>query len=117
MLRAAMIMPALLLQRCSSGMKTSEMKRSLERRIDMWKNVLIKELHKDGEALQLRAAEPRGKDTDNMAHCFANLVFQGRIKDALRLLSNKPSGGSLSPEMVLDDSRTVFDKCAGSILK
>ena len=34
-LRAAMVMPALLLQRCGLRMKTSEMKRSLERRIDM----------------------------------------------------------------------------------
>ena len=87
LLRAAMIMPSLLLQRCSSRMKTSEMKKSLERRIDTWKNAQIEELHKEVKALQLRAAEPHGRDTDNMAHRFANLVFQGRIKDALRLLS------------------------------
>ena len=41
----------------------------------------IEELLKEGKALQLQAAEPHGRDTDNMAHRFANLVFQGKIKD------------------------------------
>ena len=75
-LRAAMIMPTLLLQRCVSRMKTSEMRRSLEIRNDMWKNAQIEELLKEGKALQLWTAEPRSRDTDNMAHCFANLVFR-----------------------------------------
>ena len=50
-LRAAMIMPTLLLQRCVSRMKTSEMRRSLEIRNDMWKNAQIEELLKEGKAL------------------------------------------------------------------
>ena len=109
-----MIIPALLPLKCGPRMKTSKMKRSVERQIDMWKNAQIEELLKERKALQLRAAKPCGNDTDNMAHRFANMVFQGKIKDALRLLSNIPP---LHQKCSWMTTRPSLMNCAGSILK
>ena len=111
-LRAAMVMPALLLQKCNPRMKTSEVKKCLERRIEMWKKGQIDELVNEGKVLQQRAVNLSRKDDDEVARRFANLVFHGKMKEALRLLSSTSTRGCLSPDLVLpeNDNRTVFEE-------
>jgi hypothetical protein len=114
---AVMTMPAPLLQRAGPKMKNSEIKKCLERRIDMWKKGQIDDLFTEAKLLQQRAADNFriSKKDEDTAHSFANLIFQGKIKDALRLLSSTPSGGPLSPDTVLSacDDRTVFEELCG----
>ena len=45
-----------------------------------------------------------------MVHRFANLIFQGKIKVVLQLLSAKPSGHPLPPDFKLPDNKTVFEE-------
>ena len=88
-LRMAMIMPAFLLQKSSPRMKTNDVKKCLKRRIDMWKKAQIEDLFKEAKALQQLAVDASCKKDDDVVHRFARLIFQGRLRDALRLLSLK----------------------------
>ena len=53
-LTALMVMPALLLQRTSPKCKTSDVKKHLERRLEMWKNRNIDELLNESLTIQDR---------------------------------------------------------------
>lgn len=66
-LHAAMIMPALLLQRTGPRMKRSEMKCCLERRIGMWKKAKIDDRLNEGKVLQFCLADHRQTHDDDVA--------------------------------------------------
>ena len=107
---AAMIMPALLLQKTGPQMKLSEMKKCLERRMNLWNCGSIDELLAEAKVLQQRATIFHQKEEEDLARRFANLIFQGKIKDALRLISTKPSGHPLPPNFKLPNNKTVFEE-------
>lgn len=110
---AAMIMPALLLQKAGPQMKLSEMKKCLKRRIDQWTCVTcgsIDQLLAEAKALQQHAMIYHQKEEEDLVHRFANLIFQGKIKDALRLLSARPSEPPFPSQFKLHDNKTVFQE-------
>ena len=96
-LRAATVLPILLLQKPNRTSKSKEHITFLDRRLRVWKNGDLNELVLESRALQNRLPKtypPTAKQ--NLSHSFAKLMFAEKIKAALDLLSNNgEKGGTL----------------------
>ena len=90
-------MPNLLLQKTNNKAKTKENKETLTRRLEMWKSGKVTELLREGEALQRRLPKKEGdsKSVSEKAKRLKNLVIEGKINPALRLLDNSATSGIL----------------------
>jgi hypothetical protein len=90
-----------LLQRSKGVTQTADIKRLLERRINMWRNkeyeALVQEAERCNKELQAVAKAKRGKpmDKDQTAGIFAKKVFEGKIRDAVRFITDQANGGVL----------------------
>ena len=99
-LKAAMLMPMLLLQKPHTASKAKEHLQCLDRRLTHWFAGEIEVLLQEAKAIQQHI--PREQSTpkpSRQAEDFANLMQNGKTRAALRLLSDKSSAGVLS----LDD--------------
>ena len=113
-IKAAMIMPALLLQKPHPKSKTKDHVACLTRRLAAWTEGRFEDLLGESRAIQnhlyiLNRAKHTG---DRLAHTFAKLMMAGRTASALRLLKNRDHGGllNLSDEAEgYTDGTTVFD--------
>ena len=96
-LYAIAIMPNLLLQKTNNKAKGKENKETLTRRLEMWNSGKITELLREGEALQKRLpASNGGRNTiAEKAKRLKNLVIEGKINPALRLLDTSATTGIL----------------------
>ena len=95
-MKALMIMPALLLQRTSVKTKNSLNKETLKRRLQLWENNNISELLQESRTLQNRLPKSQTKMTeDELTKRFTNLMLQGNVKQAVRLLEKDASNGAL----------------------
>jgi hypothetical protein len=95
-LKAAVVLPILLLQKPSRTSKTKQHITLLERRLRLWSNGDLDELVREGRAIQQRL--PKNGPTkvnSNLARSFSNLMFMGKCKAALDLLSREEKGGIL----------------------
>ena len=95
-LKATIVLPILLLQKPSKVSKTKAHVKCLERRLQHWLNGDLEELMREGRTIQQRL--PKGGPTrasPNLARTFSNLMFKGKCKAALDLLSNSGKGGVL----------------------
>ena len=95
-LKAALVFPILLLQKPSRASKTKHHITHLERRLRWWSNGELDELAREGRAIQQRL--PKNgltKVNSNLARSFSNLMFMGKCKAALDLLSREEKGGIL----------------------
>ena len=96
-MKAATIMPILLLQKPSSNSKAKEHAVRLQHRLNTWKQGDLRELVREGRTIQQRL--PRNKQSvtheENLSRQFTNYMFQGNVKAALRLLSEESRGGIL----------------------
>jgi len=101
-MKAIMIMPILLLQRPHHRSRNDDNIAHLSRRLNLWNNGDIESLVSEGRVLQsvLCSSKPshvaQSSLTDKIARKFSNLMMCGRVKDALRLLSEDNRGGPLS---------------------
>ena len=96
-LKAAMIMPVLLLQRPHIKSKESDHVKLLSRRLLLWSKGDIDSLVSKGRTLQSlfsksNKSRPISADASNVARRFAQLMMSGKVKDALRLLSSDSDG-------------------------
>lgn len=94
-----MTMPALLLQKPYHGSKAKEHSNCLRRRLDSWKAGNIEALLLEGKTIQ-QHLPPRNfaqGGTENLARTFAKLMFDGKIKAALHLLSNAEDAAGILP--------------------
>ena len=95
-LKAATAMPILLLQKPARHSKAKDHIACLERRLKIWSDGDLNELIREGRTIQQRI--PTSSPTSNqerLARSFANLMFQGKTKAALRLLTDQAKGGIL----------------------
>ena len=110
-LKAALTMPHLLLQKSKRKPKRRDNVLCLERRLSLWDEGKIDELLTEGCCIQSRLKQQtisyRCKDN---GRAFANLNFQGKLKEALRMLSPDHRGGLLQPDSKLNSDRTVYDE-------
>ena len=106
-LKAAMVMPLLLLQKSSRASKAKDHVCCLERRMRLWFDGEIESLLQEGRVIQnhFRAFRKCNIDNDNQtARKFANLMFEGKTNAALRLLSTDDCRGALlSLDKVIGD--------------
>ena len=93
-LKAAMVMPPLLLQRTSKNSKSRDHTVLLECRLIEWRKGNINALLYEGRTLQSRLPKhgQRTKSKEQLAHMFSQMMAKGKVKDALCLLSNKAKG-------------------------
>ncbi len=110
-LKAAMVMPQLLLQKPSLGSKARDHAACLERRLRAWKEADIDGLVREARTIQGHlAASKRRMEKDHTAHTFAKLMMVGKVHAALRLISQEGGGGLLSlDEEIAPGGITVRD--------
>jgi hypothetical protein len=90
-----------LLQRSKGVTQTADIRRLLARRIGMWRSgqyeALVEEAERCNKELQAMAKSKQGKpmDKDQLAGKFAKKVFDGKIRDAVRLIMDQVNGGVL----------------------
>ncbi len=76
----------------------------LQRRLQSWANGDLNELVAEGRALQLRIPKKKAARSgdDRLARSFAQLMFHGKTKAALRLLANNEVGTPLHLDEMID---------------
>ena len=95
-LKAVMVFPILMLQKPWKRLKSTHHIQCLGRRIKSWLEGNLEELLEEGRALQQRLPKQwNEKANSTLARTFANLMFAGKCKAALDLLSNSHKGGLL----------------------
>ena len=113
-MKAALIMPGLLLQYPHDTSTTKENVSCLDRRLQLWSEGSIANLLSEGKLIQsrLRRFSPNSgsHNDDHHATVFANLVMQGKISDAIRYLDSSSKGGILHPnDSCGQDGLSVLD--------
>ena len=111
-LYAVMLMPALLLQKPHSKSKSKEHVTHLERRLALWTNGEFDELLAEGRTIQqnLRHQIPRTRRAkDNLGRIFSTLMMTGKVKAAIRLLSDEGHGVLSIDEIATPEGDSVRD--------
>ena len=114
-LKSAMTLPSLLLQKPHAKSKAHDHVSCLQRRLSLWEKGDILSLLKEGRALQkslARSQPPKSNTADDAstARKFSKMMMEGRVRAALKLVSNNSNTGLLSLDEIVDTSRkTVMD--------
>ena len=107
-LKAAMTLPALVLQKPHAKSKVREHISCLERRLSLWGEGNITELLREGKAIQrpLKSHRPqRDVNSDaSKARKFSKLMMEGKVRAALRLLSTENQSRPLRLDDIIDES-------------
>ncbi len=103
---AAMVFPALVLQKPSKKSKSKEHTRLLERRMSLWREGRLSELLHEGRTIQcrLRSSQLNNSNEYYVKKHFSKLMWEGKVKAALQLLSDKPAKGLLSLDQTVPGS-------------
>ena len=97
-LKATVIVPILLLQKPHRRSKTKDHIACLEMRLQARKEGNLNELTLEGRTIQSRLPKfDKPMATQNLSRSFASLMFAGKTKAALDLLSHAEKGGYPSP--------------------
>ena len=94
-LKAAMILPALLLQKPHARSRTKEHTKHLERRLNLWKDGDLVSLLDEGQAIQSRLAREyngQSSPSDQLTRKFTKLMMEGKVRAALRLIADNNTG-------------------------
>eukprot|EP00117_Sycon_ciliatum_P000153 scpid67399/ scgid6335/ len=92
------IFAALVLQRNTMIRKEKDIHRLLTRRMDMWEAGQLSELLREAEHCDqqlISVSSPMA--TTKVERTFAHLMLQGRVRSAVRLLTERNGGGVLDP--------------------
>ena len=115
-LKAAMTLPSLMLQKPHTKSKAHDHISCLQRRLSLWEKGDILNLLKEGKALQksLTSSQPPTRDTADVAltaRRFSKLMMEGRVRAALKLLSDNSDTGLLRLHETVDGTsgKTVRD--------
>ena len=112
-LKAVTVLPILVLQKPHKASKAKEHNVCLAKRLRSWKEGNLSDLLLEGRAIQRRLPKtPTSKPAEKIARSFANLMFAGKCKATLDLLSDSGSSGLLH----LDDHQVsqnpqLFERC------
>ncbi len=98
----ATIFPPLLLQKSGKHVAAKEAKATISRRLELWEKGEIRELLKEGQTLQDRLPKSIIATSQNhSSRIFARLILQGKVRAALRLLSETENGGVAKPSPII----------------
>jgi len=93
---ALMIMPALLMQKPFAKSKSRDHVAALKRRLEMWQSGDIIALLREGITIQKRMVSSRSKASGQQTRRqFSVLMRQGKVNQAIRLLSNKDTSSGV----------------------
>ena len=103
-IQAAMLLPALALQKPVGKIQTRELSHILQRRLDQWGQGDILGLLEEGKLIQrqLEVTRQKTKSDDRFARTFAKLVTSGKTRTALQLLTSNQQGGVHKLDTVID---------------
>ena len=98
-----MTMPALVLQRYHQSSKTKEHVSCLERRMKAWREGKIDLLLHEGRTIQSHlTTKPRtAASQTELSQKFAKLMFEGKVRPAIRLLTDNCGGGALNLDSIV----------------
>ena len=109
-MKAAIVLPTLLLQKPSSKSKPKEHIVCLDRRLSTWLDGNLNDLVLEGRTIQQRIPKSQPQDSQkHLARSFTNLMFEGKTKAAIHLLTEEAKGGLLRLSNQVDINRTVRD--------
>ena len=95
-LKATIVMPILLLQKPFQASKPKDLKKCLDRRLEFWKNGNLESLMEEGIEIQNRLHKSRSSfAVKDLQRLFTNLMFQDKIKQAIRLICDNDKGNIL----------------------
>ena len=121
-LKAALVMPALLLQKPSATSKTKNNNEHLGRRLTLWREGRISELVAEVNTIQSHlVARLRADDTveagNRLASRFDKLISNGRVRAAIRLLSQDGSGMPLDMDAIIPETDHAPSQRVRDVLK
>ena len=115
-LKAAMTLPSLMLQKPHAKSKTHEHISCLWRRLTLWEKGDITNLLKEGRVLQRSLVNSQSSrrhtaDIGSTARRFSKMMLEGRVRAALKFLSNNSDIGLLSLDETVEETsgKTVRD--------
>ena len=94
-MKTFIVLPALLLQKPSAKSKRHEHKALLEKRLEQWNRKEILELLRSGRTIQKRRVSGQNTKKEDTARKFANLMFEGKVTHAVRMLTDEENQGVL----------------------
>ena len=97
-MKAAMTMPALLLQKPSSRSKAKEHATHLERHLKLWSEGKLDDLIHEGHTIQhqlIRGQKSLQQNDEQTSRRFAKLMMEGKVRAALRLVTQANSSSPL----------------------
>ena len=107
-LRAASLMCILLLQKPHEKSKAKEHSACLERRLVTWSKGSVEELLHEGRTIQAYLRRKKiGQNANQITRTFTNLMLNGRISAAMRVISDAPNGGLLDLDAKANETQTV----------
>ena len=92
-LKVYIILPSLLLQKPTRNSKVKDLTKKLEEQLSTWKGGRIMDLVKEGRIIQERIRSSCQQVSKDYAKIFANLMMQGRVSSALKILTSDPRVG------------------------
>ena len=112
-LKAAFLLPHLILQCSSPKLRPKDISAHIDRRLSQWQEGAFSELLCEGQTIQSHLPKRNtSSKNDQLARDFANLMTDGKVGQALRLLTHKSKG------RVLDlDSHVLSDDPSSSLVR
>ena len=109
-LKAVMVMPHLLLQKSHRTSKAKDHVAQLERRLETWANGDLDQLLHEGRTIQKQLSSGPNKTPSHdakVAQRFSKLMMEGKVKAALRLITDQERGGLLPLDSVASSEGTT----------
>ena len=117
-LKAAMIMPSLLLQKSHRTSKAKDHVAQLERRLKSWEDGDIDSLLLEGRTIQRQLTTSSNKTTmsdEHLACSFPKLMMVGKVKAALRLITDHSKGGLLPLDSLITTADSTTETVRQSV--
>ncbi len=109
-MKAAMILPALLLQKPHSRSRTKDHAKHLERRLGLWKEGSLDNLLEEGRTIQLRLTKEnqyKNNSTDQLSRKFSKVMMEGKVRAALRLIAENQTSKPLCLDSAADPNNAT----------
>ena len=92
-----MILPGLMLQKSSATSKSRDHSKALERRLQLWNEGKFIEILREGTIIhqKLVTSQSRSRSTDDIARVFSKLMFEGKVKAAIKFIEKNSDCGVL----------------------
>ena len=97
-MKAIVVYQILLSQKPCKSSRSKDHVRHLQRRLTLWQNGDIEELLSEGRCIQSHLSNHKNSTKNNIARVFSNLMFQGKVRNAINLLSRNSCQGILNPD-------------------